>query len=60
MGGNYKSEILECFNDLKSKKTFYKQIPNLLTVSRAVGVIPINILFFTGNIYAALIFSVYL
>lgn len=41
--------------DLKNKKTFSKQIPNILTFSRAVAPIPINILFFTGNIPAALI-----
>lgn len=41
--------------DLKSIKTAYKQIPNILTFSRAIAPIPINILFFTGNIPAALV-----
>lgn len=50
----FKDECKDALNDLKSKKTFYKQIPNLLTVFRAVVTIPINVFFFTGNIIAAL------
>lgn len=42
-------------NDLTNLKTAYKQIPNILTFSRAIAPIPINILFFTGNIPVALI-----
>lgn len=53
----YKEEVLRCINDLKHKDTFYKQIPNLLTFSRLVGMIPINILFFTGNIIPAILLT---
>ena len=52
---NYKEEFTKCINDIKNPKTIYKQIPNLLTASRAIGIIPINILYFIGNIKAALI-----
>ncbi len=48
-------ELKVNIKDLKSIKTAYKQIPNLLTFSRAIAPIPINILFFTGNIPMALI-----
>lgn len=54
---NYKKEIAACLNDLKSIKTFYKQIPNILTISRPLGTIPINILYFTGHHIGALIIS---
>lgn len=53
----YKQGFKECINDLKSKKTIYKQIPNLLTMSRAVGMIPVNILFFTGNAIPAIVLT---
>ena len=33
-------------NDLKSLKTFYKQIPNILTFIRALAPIPFNIFYF--------------
>lgn len=52
---NYMVEFKKCFEDLKHKETFYKQIPNLLTVSRAVGMIPVNILFLTGNMVPGMI-----
>lgn len=45
----YKKEINNACNDLKHKDTFYKQIPNLLTLSRVVGMIPVSILMLTGN-----------
>ena len=45
----YKKEIKNALNDLRHKNTFYKQIPNLLTVSRVVGMIPVSILMLTGN-----------
>lgn len=45
----YKCEIKKCFNDLKHRNTFYRQIPNLLTISRVIGMIPVSILFLTGN-----------
>lgn len=41
-----KNNVKELFN----KKTFYKQIPNLLTSVRAIAPIPFNILYFLGNI----------
>lgn len=60
MVSDYRKEIVNCINDLKDSKTFYRQIPNLLTLSRMVGVIPVNILYFTGNISLALLFSIIL
>ena len=51
----YMNEFKKCFDDLKHKETFYKQIPNLLTASRAVGMIPVNILFLTGNMVPGII-----
>lgn len=53
----YKEEVNRCIEDLKHKDTFYKQIPNLLTFSRLVGTIPINILYFTGNVIPAIILT---
>ncbi len=58
MAINYKNEIKKCLNDYKSIKTIYKQVPNILTVIRAIGIIPVNILYFTGNIIPAIIVSV--
>lgn len=51
----FKDEGKKNLNDLKSIKTFYKQIPNLLTVFRLIATIPINIFFFTGNVLASLV-----
>lgn len=51
----FKTEGKQNINDLKSIKTFYKQIPNLLTIFRIVATIPINIFFFTGNFAASLV-----
>ena len=51
---NFFKEARKNLNDLKSSKTAYKQIPNLLTFSRAIAPIFINILFFSGNILGAL------
>ena len=51
----YMAEFKNCLNDLKHKETVYKQIPNLLTVSRPIGMIPVNILFFTGNMVPGII-----
>ena len=51
---NFFKEARKNLNDLKSTKTAYKQIPNLLTFSRAIAPIFINILFFSGNILGAL------
>lgn len=52
---NFFKEARKNLNDLKSAKTAYKQIPNLLTFSRAIAPIFINILFFLGNIPGALV-----
>lgn len=52
---NLFKEARKNLNDLKSTKTAYKQIPNLLTFSRAITPIFINILFFLGNIPGALV-----
>lgn len=46
---HYKEEIKKCINDLKHIKTIYKQIPNLLTLSRAIGGPVISVLFLTGH-----------
>lgn len=54
---HYKEEFKKCINDLKHKKTFYKQIPNLITISRPLGMIPANILFFTGHKVFALVLT---
>ncbi len=53
----YKDDLKNCLNDLKNVKTWYKQIPNLLTISRPLGMIPANILFFTGNVLPAIILT---
>ena len=50
MSNDLKNELIKVKNDFKSIKTVYKQIPNLLTTSRILSIIPINILFFTGDI----------
>ena len=53
----YKDDFNNCLKDLKNIKTWYKQIPNLLTISRPIGMIPANILFFTGNVVPAIILT---
>lgn len=53
----YEEDLKECRENLKSVKTWYKLIPNLLTVSRPIGMIPANILFFTGNVVPAIILT---
>lgn len=53
----FKKDLKKNLNDFKSIKTLYKQIPNILTTSRIVAPIPINILFFSGNIIGALTVS---
>lgn len=57
MSSDLKQELQKVKNDFKNIKTFYKQIPNILTVSRILSIIPINILFFTGNISSSFILS---
>lgn len=45
---NYREEIKKCFDDIKHIKTFYKQIPNLLTFSRALFGPLVSLLFLMG------------
>lgn len=53
----YKEELRKCFKDLKRKNTFYKQIPNILTFSRA-ALSPISsALFLTGHPVVGVIFT---
>lgn len=52
---NFFKEAKKNINDLKSIKTIPKQIPNLLTFSRALAPVLINILFFADNIPGALV-----
>ena len=53
----YRDDIDNCKKDLSDIKTWYKQIPNLLTLSRPIGIIPANILFFTGNVIPAIVLT---
>lgn len=57
MSSELKQELKKVKNDLKNIKTFYKQIPNILTISRLLLAIPINLLFFTGDIKNSFILS---
>lgn len=54
---NYIEEIKKCFLELKDKDKFYRQIPNLLTLSRVFLAIPIDILIFKGNLLWGVILS---
>lgn len=53
----YKDDFEDCKNSMKSVRTWYKLIPNLLTISRPIGMIPANILFFTGNVIPAIVLT---
>ena len=53
----YKEDFDNYLGYAKNIKTWYKLIPNLLTIARPIGMIPANILFFTGNIIPALILT---
>lgn len=53
----YNDDIKDCKNWLKNIKTWYKLIPNILTLSRPIGMIPANILFFSGSPLAAVILT---
>lgn len=53
----YEDDFKNCKKDLSNIKTWYRQIPNLLTISRPIGMIPANILFFTGNVVPAIILT---
>ena len=62
MKENAKKILKEFINDFKinakeiaNKKTFFKQIPNILTFVRALAPIPFNVLYFTGNLKGAII-----
>ncbi|MDD2391484.1 MAG: CDP-alcohol phosphatidyltransferase family protein [Bacilli bacterium] len=52
---NIKKDLKDAFNDLKSPKTFKKQIPNLLTASRLFAPLIIVPLAISGNLLAATI-----
>lgn len=58
MSRELKEELKKVKNDFKSIKTIYKQIPNIITVSRILTVIPINILFFLVDIGSAFFLSI--
>lgn len=53
----YEDDLKNCKKDLSNIKSWYRQIPNLLTISRPIGMIPANILFFTGNVVPAIILT---
>lgn len=53
----YKDDFSNVVKDLKHIKTWYKQIPNLLTISRPIGMIPASILFISGNVIPAIILT---
>ena len=55
MNKNYKKYIKDALSDLKNPKTMYKQIPNLLTLSRVLAPIVIIPLALTGNIIGSVI-----
>lgn len=46
----YKNEFKESISDLKNRKTFYKQIPNLLTFSRLVLALPFGFLYYVNPV----------
>lgn len=51
---DYKKEFKKSWEDIKHIKTFYKQIPNILTFTRLIGAIPAGLMFYFGNPYIAL------
>lgn len=51
----FKNDLKLSIQDLKSIKTFYRQVPNILTSIRALAPIPFNILYFTGNLKGAVL-----
>lgn len=53
----YEDDFRNWIGYAKNIKTWYKVIPNLLTISRPLGMIPVNILFFTGNVIPAVILT---
>ena len=54
----FEKELKLSLHDFKSIKTIYKQIPNILTLSRIIATLPINLLFFIGNVTGALAVSI--
>ena len=57
---NYKEEFKKCLKDFSSFKTFYRQIPNLLTFSRALGAPVISFLFLKGYLRIGIISTLFL
>ena len=53
----YEDDFRNWIGYSKNVKTWYKLIPNLLTIARPLGMIPVNILFFTGNVIPAFILT---
>ena len=53
----YEEDFKNCKEYMKSIKTWYKLLPNLLTIARPIGMIPANILFFTGNVIPAVVLT---
>ena len=53
----YRDDFNDCIGYMKNVRTWYKLIPNLLTISRPIGMIPANILFFTGNVVPAMVLT---
>lgn len=53
----YRDDFNNCIEYGKDIRTWYKLIPNLLTISRPIGMIPANILFFTGNVIPAVVLT---
>lgn len=49
------NDLKDNLKELTSIKTFYRQIPNILTTVRAIAPIPFNILYFTNNIEGAVL-----
>ena len=55
MLNEYKNKLKKAFEELKNPKTFYKQIPNILTSTRIISPFIIIPLALTGNVIAAII-----
>ena len=53
----YKDDLDNCKKDLKNIRTWKRQLPNFLTILRPIGMIPANILFFTGNVVPAIVLT---
>ena len=53
-----KGSVNESINDLKSIKTFYKQIPNILTFMRLILAIPVGLLFYINPAMSITLISI--